>query len=126
VLCFKFALALRACKIIQSQSLDQHLVGVGVLDNITMYWLTKTGISSARLYWGNKYGFFDVKGVAVPVGVSAFPYEVYTAPLSWSQKAYPKLVYYKKHVVGGHFAAWEQPQLFCEDVRATFRLARPA
>jgi pimeloyl-ACP methyl ester carboxylesterase len=95
-----------------------------VLDNITMYWLTNTGISSARSYWGAKYGFFDVKGVTVPVGVSAFPYEVYTAPLSWSQKAYPKLVYYKKHDVGGHFAAWEQPQLFCEDVRATFRKMR--
>ena len=95
-----------------------------VLDNITMYWLTKTAISSARLYWENKLGFFNVVGVTIPVGVSAFPHEIYTAPRSWSEKAYPKLVYYKKHDVGGHFAAWEQPQLFSEDVRATFRSLR--
>jgi pimeloyl-ACP methyl ester carboxylesterase len=92
-----------------------------VLDNVTLYWLTNSGIPSARLYWENKLDFFDVKGVTVPVGVSAFPYELYQAPRSWSEKAYPKLVYYKKHDVGGHFAAWEQPQLFSEDVRATFR-----
>jgi pimeloyl-ACP methyl ester carboxylesterase len=95
-----------------------------VLDNITMYWLTKTGISSARLYWENKLGFFNVQGVKIPTGVSAFPHEIYTAPRSWSEKAYPKLVYYKKHDVGGHFAAWEQPQLFSEDVRASFRSLR--
>ena len=95
-----------------------------VLDNITMYWLTNTAISSARLYWENTLGFFDVKNVTIPVGVSAFPYEIYTAPRSWAQSAYPKLVYYKKHDIGGHFAAWEQPQLFSEDVRATFRTVR--
>src|SRR5580700_1472732 len=95
-----------------------------VLDNITMYWLTKTAISSARLYWENKLGFFNVVGVNIPVGVSAFPHEIYTAPRSWAEKAYPKLVFYKKHEVGGHFAAWEQPQLFSEDVRATFRSVR--
>ena len=95
-----------------------------VLDNITMYWLTKTAVSSARLYWENKLGFFNVVGVTIPVGVSAFPHEIYTAPRSWAEKAYPKLVYYKKHDVGGHFAAWEQPQLFSEDVRATFRSVR--
>jgi pimeloyl-ACP methyl ester carboxylesterase len=95
-----------------------------VLDNITLYWLTNTAISSARLYWENKLDFFDVKGVTIPTGVSAFPHEIYTAPRSWSEKAYPKLVYYKKHDVGGHFAAWEQPQLFSEDVRATFRSVR--
>lgn len=95
-----------------------------VLENVTMYWFTNTGVPSARLYWENKLGFFDIKGVKVPVGVSAFPNELYTAPKSWSEKAYPKLVYYKKHDVGGHFAAWEQPQLFSEDVRATFRSVR--
>jgi pimeloyl-ACP methyl ester carboxylesterase len=95
-----------------------------VLDNITMYWLTKTGISSARLYWENKLAFFNVQGVKIPTGVSAFPNELYTAPESWSKQAYPQLVYYKKHNVGGHFAAWEQPQLFSEDVRATFRSVR--
>jgi len=95
-----------------------------VLDNITLYWLTRTAISSARLYWENKLGFFNVQGVKIPTGVSAFPHEIYQAPQSWSQSAYPKLVYYKKHDVGGHFAAWEQPQLFSEDVRATFRTVR--
>src|SRR6516225_10750428 len=95
-----------------------------VLDNITMYWLTKTAISSARLYWENKLGFFNVQGVTIPTGVSAFPHEIYQAPQSWAEKAYPKLVYYKKHDVGGHFAAWEQPQLFSKDVRATFRTLR--
>ncbi len=95
-----------------------------VLDNITLYWLTNTAISSARLYWENKLGFFNVQGVTIPVGVSAFPHEIYTAPRSWSEKAFPKLVYYKKHDVGGHFAAWEQPQLFSEDVRASFRSVR--
>jgi pimeloyl-ACP methyl ester carboxylesterase len=95
-----------------------------VLDNVTLYWLTNSGIPSGRLYWENKLDFFDIKGVTVPVGVSAFRYELYQAPRSWSEKAYPKLVYYKKHDVGGHFAAWEQPQLFCGDVRATFRSVR--
>jgi pimeloyl-ACP methyl ester carboxylesterase len=106
---------------------DGHPGGItrdDALDNITLYWLTKTGVSSGRLYWENKLGFFDVKNVTVPVGVSAFAYEIYTAPRSWSEKAYPKLVYYKKHDVGSHFAAWEQPQLFCEDVRATFQSVR--
>jgi pimeloyl-ACP methyl ester carboxylesterase len=95
-----------------------------VLDNVTLYWFTNTGIPSARLYWENKLDFFDIKGVTTPVGVSAFRYELYQAPRSWSEEAYPKLVYYKRHDVGGHFAAWEQPQLFCEDVRGTFRSAR--
>jgi pimeloyl-ACP methyl ester carboxylesterase len=95
-----------------------------VLDNVTLYWLTNTGIPSARLYWENKLDFFDIKGVSVPVGVSAFRYELYQAPRSWSQKAYPKLVYYKRHDVGGHFAAWEQPQLLSEDIRGTFRSVR--
>jgi pimeloyl-ACP methyl ester carboxylesterase len=97
-----------------------------VLDNVTLYWLTNSGIPSARLYWENKLDFFDVKGVTTPVGVSAFRYELYQAPRSWSEKAYPHLVYYKKHDVGGHFAAWEQPQLFSEDVRASFRPLRTA
>jgi pimeloyl-ACP methyl ester carboxylesterase len=95
-----------------------------VLDNVTLYWFTNTGIPSARLYWENKLDFFDIKGVNTQVGVSAFRYELYQAPRSWSEKAYPKLVYYKRHDVGGHFAAWEQPHLFCEDVRGTFQSAR--
>jgi pimeloyl-ACP methyl ester carboxylesterase len=94
------------------------------LDNATLYWFTNTGVPSGRLYWENKLDFFDIKGVNVPVGVSAFRYELYQAPKSWSEKAYPKLAYYKRHDIGGHFAAWEQPQLFSEDVRATFKTVR--
>jgi len=95
-----------------------------VLDNITFYWLTNTGISSARLYWENKFGFFDTKNVSIPVGVSIFPGELYQIPRSWAERAYPKLVHYNKLEKGGHFAAWEQPQLFSEEVRAGFRSLR--
>jgi pimeloyl-ACP methyl ester carboxylesterase len=97
-----------------------------VLDNITLYWSTSTAVSSARIYWENKFGFFAPKGVAIPVAVSAFPDEVYTAPRSWAEKAYPKLIHYNKLDRGGHFAAWEQPQLFSEEVRAGFRSLRIA
>ena len=95
-----------------------------VLDNITLYWLTNTGVSSGRLYWENKLGFFDSKGVSVPAAVSVFPDELYQAPRSWAEKAYPQLIYYNKDGVGGHFAAWEQPQLYSEEVRAGFRSLR--
>jgi pimeloyl-ACP methyl ester carboxylesterase len=95
-----------------------------VLDNITLTWLTNTGISGARLYWENKLGFFSVKGVRIPAAVSAFPDELYQAPRSWAERAYPKLVHYNKLDKGGHFAAWEQPQLFSQEVRAGFRSLR--
>ena len=95
-----------------------------VLDNITLYWLTKTAVSSARLYWENKLAFFDVKNVAIPVAVSAFPDEIYTAPRSWTERAYPKLIHYNKLDKGGHFAAWEQPRVFAEELRAGFRSLR--
>lgn len=95
-----------------------------ILDNITLCWLTNTAISSARIYWENKTPFFAPQNVSIPVAVSAFPDELYQAPLSWAERAYPKLVYYKRHHKGGHFAAWEQPQLLSEDVRAGFRLLR--
>jgi pimeloyl-ACP methyl ester carboxylesterase len=95
-----------------------------VLDNITLYWLTNTGISSARLYWENKLPFLDVKHVSIPVAVSVFPDEIYAAPRSWAERAYPKLIHYNKLERGGHFAAWEQPQLFSEEVRAGFRPLR--
>jgi pimeloyl-ACP methyl ester carboxylesterase len=95
-----------------------------VLDNITLYWLTNTGISAARIYWENKLDFFEVKNVSIPVAVSVFPDEVYQAPRSWSERAYPKLIHYNKLDKGGHFAAWEQPQLFSEEVRAGFRPLR--
>jgi len=95
-----------------------------VLDNVTLYWLTNTGISSARLYWENKFGFFNVQGVKIPVGVSIFPDELYEAPRSWAERAYPKLIHYNRLPVGGHFAAWEQPQIFSEELRAAFKSLR--
>ena len=95
-----------------------------VLDNITLTWLTNTAISGARLYWENKFGFFSVKGVSVPAAVSAFPDELYQTPRNWAEQAYPKLIHYNKLDKGGHFAAWEQPQLFSEEVRAGFRSLR--
>src|SRR5580658_6833118 len=100
-----------------------------VLDNVTLYWLTNTGISSARLYWDTTQistggGFFDVRGVTMPVAVSAFPDEIYAAPKSWAERAYPKLIYYNKLDKGGHFAAWEQPALFTGEMRAAFKSLR--
>jgi pimeloyl-ACP methyl ester carboxylesterase len=95
-----------------------------ILDNITLYWLTNTGVSSGRLYWDNKFGFFDAKNVSVPVGVSVFPGEIYQAPRSWAEQAYPNLIHYNELDRGGHFAAWEQPQLLSQEVRATFRTVR--
>jgi len=95
-----------------------------VLDNITLYWLTNTAISSARIYWENKFGFFAPKGVAIPVAVSAFPDEVYAAPRSWAERAYPNLIYYNKLDKGGHYAAWEQPGLLAGELRACFKSLR--
>lgn len=95
-----------------------------VLDNVTLYWLTNTAVSSARLYWESKLPFFAPKHVAIPVAVSAFPEELYQAPRSWSERAYPKLIHYNKLDKGGHFAAWEQPKTFSEEVRAGFRALR--
>ena len=97
-----------------------------VLDNITITWLTNTALSGARLYWEiwGKLGYFNVKGVGIPVAVSVFPDELYPAPRSWTERAFPKLIHYNKLDKGGHFAAWEQPKLFCEEVRAGFRSLR--
>jgi pimeloyl-ACP methyl ester carboxylesterase len=95
-----------------------------ILENITLYWLTKTAVSSARLYWEYKGGFFDPRGVSIPVAVSAFPDEIYQAPRSWAEKAYPKLIYYNRPAVGGHFAAWEQPASFSAELRASFKSLR--
>ena len=95
-----------------------------VLDNITHYWLTNTGVSSSRLYWENKQAFFAPKGVAIPVAVSVFPDEIYAAPLSWVERAYPKLIHYNKLDKGAHFAAWEQPKLLSEEVRVGLRSLR--
>src|SRR3954453_11449269 len=96
-----------------------------VLDNVTHYWLTNTGVSSGRLYWESKLAFFDVKGVEIPVGVTVFPDELYPAPRSWTEEAYPNLIHFNNELdEGGHFAAWEQPQAFSEEVRASFRSLR--
>jgi pimeloyl-ACP methyl ester carboxylesterase len=98
-----------------------------VLDNVTLTWLTNTFMSGARLYWEafeSKISFFGIKGVSIPAAVSVFPDELYQAPKSWAERAYPKLIHYNKVEKGGHFAAWEQPQLFSEEVRAGFRSLR--
>jgi pimeloyl-ACP methyl ester carboxylesterase len=95
-----------------------------VLDNITLTWLTNTGVSSARLYHENAFGFFDAKGVSVPVAVTVFPMELYHAPRSWTESAYPNLIHYNEVDRGGHFAAWQEPQLFSEELRAAFRSLR--
>jgi pimeloyl-ACP methyl ester carboxylesterase len=95
-----------------------------VLDNITLYWMTNTGVSSGRLYWDNTYGFFDAKNVTVPAGVTVFPGELFEAPQSWAQQAYPNLIHYNRVDAGGHFAAWEQPQILTEEVRDTFATLR--
>jgi pimeloyl-ACP methyl ester carboxylesterase len=123
----------RSLKLI-SRVFDGHPEGLtrdDVLDNVTLTWLTNTAISGARLYWENfgnvpegKVPFLLQRDVSIPVAVSAFPDELYQTPRSWAERAYPKLVYYKKHDKGGHFAAWEQPQLLSEDVRAGFRPLR--
>jgi pimeloyl-ACP methyl ester carboxylesterase len=95
-----------------------------VLDNITMTWVTNTGISSGRLYWENTLGFFDVKGVTVPAAVSVFPHELYQAPRSWTERAYPNLIYFNEVDEGNHFAAWQEPELFTSELRAAFRSLR--
>ena len=100
-----------------------------ILDNVTLYWLTNTAISSARLYWDTRHnlpagGFFDVRGIQIPVAVSAFAEEIYQAPKIWAEKAYVKLLFYSAHDKGGHFAAWEQPELFVTDLRAAFKSLR--
>jgi len=95
-----------------------------ILDNITLYWLTKTAVSSARLYWENKLAFFAPKNIGIPVAVSAFPDELYPAPRSWAERAYPKLIHYNRLDKGGHFAAWEQPALLAAEIRSAFKSLR--
>ena len=95
-----------------------------ILDNVTLYWLTNTTVSSARIYWENKFAFFAPKHVTIPVAVSAFPDEVVQTPRSWTERAYPNLIYYNRPEKGGHFAAWEQPQIFAKEVRAAFTSLR--
>jgi pimeloyl-ACP methyl ester carboxylesterase len=95
-----------------------------ILDDITLYWLTNTAISAARFYWENKFNLYNAVNVAIPAAVSVFPGENYEAPRSWAERAYRKLIYYNKVDKGGHYAAWEQPQLFSAEIRAAFRPLR--
>jgi pimeloyl-ACP methyl ester carboxylesterase len=96
-----------------------------ILDNLTLYWLTNTGVSAARLYWENKADFFDAKPITIPFAISVFPDELYTAPRSWAERAYPdNLVHYNRLDAGGHFAAWEQPEIFSQEMRDAFRSLR--
>ena len=115
-------------RVVISRAFDGQPVGLSrddVLDNITLYWLTGTAISSARLYRENTLPYFSVKGVvSVPVAVSAFPDELYQAPRSWVERAYPKLIHYTRLDRGGHFAAWEQPKTFADEMRASFHSLR--
>nr|WP_221382263.1 epoxide hydrolase [Actinoplanes polyasparticus] len=108
----------------RATSADGELTRDEILDNITLYWLTNTGVSASRLYWEYRGGFFNAKGVTIPVAVTVFPGEQYEAPRSWTERAYPNLLHYNRVAKGGHFAAWEQPQLLAEELRAAFRPLR--
>ena len=111
-------------KVLQGQPVGD-LTRDDILDNITLYWLTNTGVSSARLYWENKADFFNAKNITIPFAISVFPDELYAAPRSWAERAYPNnLIHFNELDRGGHFAAWEQPQLFCEEMRESFRSLR--
>ena len=103
---------------------EEGLTRDDILDNLTLFWLTNTAVSACRLYWENKLSFWGTKHVAIPVAVSVFPDEIYTAPRSWVERAYPKLIHYNKVEKGGHFAAWEQPTLLVSEVRAGFKSLR--
>src|SRR5262249_26376824 len=108
----------------RTESATGELTRDEVLDNITLYWLTNTGVSASRLYWGYKGGFFDAKGVAIPVAITVFAGEQYQAPRSWAEQAYANLIYFNEVDKGGHFAAWEQPEIFSNEVRDAFRSLR--
>ncbi len=108
----------------RTTSANGELTRDEILDNITLYWLTNTGVSASRLYWEYKGGFFNAKGVSLPVAVSVFPGEQYQAPRSWAEQAYPNLIYFNEVDKGGHFAAWEEPELFSEELRAAFSSVR--
>jgi pimeloyl-ACP methyl ester carboxylesterase len=111
-------------KALQGQ-LQSALTRDDILDNITLYWLTNTGVSSARLYWENKADFFNAKNISIPYAISVFPDELYQAPRSWAERAYPgNLIYFNELDKGGHFAAWEQPELFSAEMRASFKTLR--
>jgi len=103
---------------------SEGLTREDIVENITLYWLTNTAISSARLYWETKLAFFAPKGVSIPVAVSAYPNEIFTAPRSWTEKSYPKLIHYNRLPKGTHFAAWEQPEFFVTELRTSMKSLR--
>jgi pimeloyl-ACP methyl ester carboxylesterase len=110
-----------------SRAFDGQLAALtrdDILDNVTLFWLTNTAVSAARLYWENKLAYFAPKGVSVPVAVSVFPDELYQCPRNWAERAYARLMYYSKVDKGGHFPAWEQPKVFSQELRAGFRSLR--
>jgi pimeloyl-ACP methyl ester carboxylesterase len=109
-----------------TESTKGELTRDEVLDNITLYWLTNTGVSASRLYWEYKGGFFNVKGVKIPVAITVFPSEQYQAPRSWAERAYPNLIYFNEAERGGHFAAWEEPEIFSRELRSAFASLREA
>jgi pimeloyl-ACP methyl ester carboxylesterase len=113
-----------AAALSRTDSATGELTRDEILDNITLYWLTNTGVSASRLYWEYRGGFFNAKGVSIPVAVSVFPGEQYQAPRSWTERAYPRLIHYNQVDRGGHFAAWEQPYVFADELRAGFRAVR--
>jgi pimeloyl-ACP methyl ester carboxylesterase len=108
----------------RTESASGELTRDEVLDNITLYWLTNTGVSASRLYWEYKGGFFNAKGVTIPVAITVFPGEQYQPPRSWAEQAYPNLIHFNEVDTGGHFAAWEEPELFSVELRAAFRSLR--
>jgi pimeloyl-ACP methyl ester carboxylesterase len=108
----------------RTESATGELTREEILDNITLYWLTNTGVSASRLYWEYRGGFFNAKGVSIPVAVTVFPGEQYQAPRSWAERAYPNLIYFNEVDRGGHFAAWEEPEIFTTELRAAFRSLR--
>ena len=111
-------------RILEGESLGA-LTRDDILDNITLYWLTNTGVSAARLYWENKADFFDAKNISIPYAISVFPDELYQAPRTWAERAYPKnLIHYNRLDKGGHFAAWEQPEILSQELRAAFKVLR--
>jgi pimeloyl-ACP methyl ester carboxylesterase len=112
-----------------ARAFEGHSAGLtrdDVLDNITLFWLTGTAISSARLYWENELSYFSVKGITIPVAVSAFPDELYRVPRAWAERAFSTLIHYEELAAGGHFAAWEQPALLSQELRTAFRSLRDA
>lgn len=113
---------------VAGHTVDGHSAGAltrdDVLDNITLYWVTGTAVSAARSYWENKVSPINAANVSIPAALTIFPSEIYEAPRSWAEAAFHKLIYFNVASAGGHFAAWEQPRIFSEELRAGFKTLR--